>query len=263
MAPSDLPRHTPANTLLYAVGDIHGRIDLLDTLLLGIEVHAHQRPQCTVVVIFLGDYLSRGQDSRGVVERVMHWRPALAQPCRVVALKGNHEDLALRYLAGDLEAGKHWFDYDGLDALRDYGVSPRDEITLTALRDAFSTALPLAHLAFLKSLPVSHREQDYHFVHAGVRPGVALEDQTAQDQMWIRKRFLESEAEHGAIVVHGHSVSLEPQVRANRIGIDTGAYASGVLTCLVLEGSQHRFLQAVGPAKLHAPKAEDTQSSQE
>jgi serine/threonine protein phosphatase 1 len=263
VAPSDLPRYTPADTLVFAVGDIHGRIDLLDTLLLGIGSHAQQHPQCSVVVIFLGDYLSRGQDSRGVVERVMHWRPALAQPCRVVALKGNHEDLALRYLAGDLEAGKHWFDYDGLDALRDYGVNPCDKASLAAMRDAFTTALPLTHLAFLKSLAVSHREQDYHFVHAGVRPGVVLAEQADEDQMWIRTRFLESEAEHGAIVVHGHTVSPEPQERANRIGIDTGAYASGVLTCLVLEGNQHRFLQAVGPPKRQAPSAADTQSSQE
>jgi serine/threonine protein phosphatase 1 len=208
------------------------------------------------VVVFLGDYLSRGLDSRAVLERVRTWRPDLPDlpgRAKVVALKGNHEDLALRFLGGDLEAGRHWFDYGGLSALAHYGVvAPdplaRDVATLMALRQGFEQALPPEHLAFLRDLAISHREFDYCFVHAGVRPGVALADQTAHDQMWIRKRFLESHAEHGAMIVHGHSIHAEPEVHANRIGIDTGAYASGVLTCLVLDGAQRAFLQAVGPA---------------
>ena len=275
-APTEAPRWAPANTVLYAVGDIHGRLDLLEAMLDAIEAHASQRPGALLQVIFLGDYLSRGHDSRGVVERVLSWRVNRLEPWRVITLKGNHEDLALRYLSGDLEAARHWFDYDGLDALRDYGVAlptqrqlsaaplepgalaqpvpvpmtpvakAFDDATLQSLRHDFVNALPATHLAFLESLLVSHRAGDYHFVHAGVRPGVALEAQTAFDQMWIRKRFLECDSEHGALVVHGHTVAPQPQVRANRIGIDTGAYASGVLTCLVLEGPQRAFMQAVG-----------------
>ena len=103
------------------------------------------------------------------------------------------------------------------------------------------------HLTVLRGLPVTHSEADYHFVHAGIRPGVAVQEQSDHDQMWIRKRFLESQADHGAMVVHGHSIDPEPVVQPNRIGIDTGAYATGVLTCLVLDGAQRHFLQAVGP----------------
>ena len=162
----------------------------------------------------------------------MAWRPSTPGLVEIVTLKGNHEDLACRFLQGDMEAGRHWFDYDGMDALVDYGViatdpAARDDASLLSLRDRFAQALPPPHLAFLQALSISHREGDYHFVHAGVRPGVVLADQNDQDQMWIRKRFLESEVEHGAIVVHGHSISAQPEVWHNRIGIDTGAYASG------------------------------------
>lgn len=247
------PYRVPADRGVYAVGDIHGRCDLLHALLTGIEQHGRQSGHARHVVVFLGDYLSRGLDSRAVVERVRTWQPDLPGVATVVALKGNHEDLALRFLAGDLEAGLHWFDYDGLDALAHYGVvSPnpraRDPAALLALRQRFEQALPPEHLAFLRTLAISHDEFDYRFVHAGVRPGVALADQTAHDQMWIRKRFLESHADHGAMIVHGHSIHSEPDFHPNRIGIDTGAYASGVLTCLVLDGAQRVCLQAVGPS---------------
>lgn len=250
-AASREPSRTPPGTVVYAIGDIHGCCDLLDTLLQGIEQDCAQRPRQRTVVVYLGDYLSRGSDSRAVVNRVMSWQPQTVGVLEIITLSGNHEELALRYLGGELEAGRQWFDHDGLDALADYGViaadaSARDEASMLTLRDRFAQALPQEHLAFFQSLAVSHREQDYHFVHAGVRPGVALADQKAHDQIWIRKRFLESELDHGAVVVHGHSISDEPTVRHNRIGIDTGASASGVLTCLVLDGTQRTFLQAVG-----------------
>lgn len=245
------PSQTPQGTVVYAIGDIHGRSDLLGTLLQGIEQDSRGRQAHRFVVVFLGDYLSRGNDSCAVVEKVMSWRPSTPGRAEVIALQGNHEDLALRYLFGEMEAGRHWFDYDGLDALADYGVvaadpGARDDGSLQFLRERFAQALPQAHLAFFQALAVSHREGDYHFVHAGVRPGVPLVEQNAHDQMWIRARFLESDLDHGAIVVHGHSIVPTPQVRHNRIAIDTGAYASGVLTCLMLDGSQRAFLQAVG-----------------
>ena len=244
------PSRTPEGMVIYAIGDIHGRCDLLESLLQGIEQDGRQRPRSRTLVIFLGDYLSRGPDSRAVVDKVMSWRPPTPGVVEVVSLKGNHEDLALRFLQGDLAAGAHWFDYDGLDALADYGVAApdalaRDEASLRSLRERFARALPHSHRAFFESLSVSRCEQDYHFVHAGVRPGVTLAQQTDQDQMWIRKRFLESTVDHGAVVVHGHSVVPQPEVHPNRIAIDTGAYASGVLTCLVLDGHQRSFLQTV------------------
>jgi serine/threonine protein phosphatase 1 len=238
-------RQAPADTVIYAVGDIHGRLDLLERIHRNIADDAQRRASRHKRVIYLGDYVSRGENSRAVVDLVCAWLPPGFER---VMLKGNHEDLLLRFLGGALAAGRHWFDYDGLDALADYGVAIsdrklRDDASVEALRKRFAAALPPSHLEFFRSLRVSHRAADYFFVHGGVRPGVPLEMQNDRDCMWIRKSFLDSDAEHGAIVVHGHSISAQPEVRHNRIGIDTGAYRSGVLTCLVLDGEGLSFLQ--------------------
>lgn len=236
---------TPRDTVVYAIGDIHGCYDLLEAIQQGIAADSRQRSARRRVVVYLGDYVSRGPDSRRVVELLSKER---AKAGMAVMLKGNHEDLLLRYLDGELEAGRRWFNYGGLDTLAHYGVEPedrkaQDDQTLEALRQRFAEALPQDHLAFFRSLLVSHSEGGYRFVHAGIRPGVLLSEQNDHDQMWIRKRFLDSDEDHGAVVIHGHSISPLPQLRHNRIGIDTGAYASGVLTCLVLEGDRRAFLQ--------------------
>lgn len=238
-------RDAEAADVIYAIGDIHGRIDLLAELHRLIEADAQQRMGQTRKVIYLGDYVSRGQDSPAVVNRVREWLPPGFQR---VALKGNHEDLLLRFVDGELDAGRHWFDYGGLDTLADYGVviadrRVRDDASLAALRDAFIAALPASHLDFFRSLLVSHRAGHYFFVHGGVRPGIPLERQSQHDCMWIRKPFLDSAVNHGAVVVHGHSICDQPVARPNRIGIDTGAYRSDILTCLVLDASGHAFLQ--------------------
>jgi serine/threonine protein phosphatase 1 len=236
---------TPVDTAIYAIGDIHGRLDLLTALHEHIATDALERAAKHKTVVYLGDYVSRGDDSLGVVDCVQKWLP---EGFERVTLKGNHEDLLLRFVGGELEAGRHWFDYGGLDTLAHYGVAipdrqARDEASVAELQQHFADALPRPHLQFFQSLQVSHRAGDYCFVHGGVRPGVALSKQKDHDCMWIRKPFLESEIDHGAIIVHGHSISPQPVVRHNRIGIDTGAYASGVLTCLVLEGACTSFLQ--------------------
>lgn len=236
---------TPDDTVIYAIGDIHGRAGLLAAIHQRIEADALRRAARRKVVVYLGDYVSRGEDSRQVVERVRAWLPEGFQR---VALKGNHEDLLLRFLDGDLDAGRHWFDYDGLDTLAHYGVTAldrqaRDDPSVAILRDRFAAALPQSHLDLFRSLPASYRAGDYWFVHGGVRPGVPLEMQSDHDCMWIRKSFLDSEEHHGAVVVHGHSICAQPVVRHNRIGIDTGAYRSGMLTCLALEGATRHFLQ--------------------
>lgn len=236
---------TPPDTVIYAVGDIHGRADLLAAIQALIAADAPRREARRRQVVYLGDYVSRGGDSREVVDRVRNWLP---EGFERIALKGNHEDLLLRFLDGELDAGRHWFDYDGLDTLAHYGVAiddrrARDDASVSALRDRFAAALPQAHLDFFRSLPASHGAGGYCFVHGGVRPGVALAEQTDHDRMWIRKPFLESDADHGAVVVHGHSISPQPVVRHNRIGIDTAAYRSGILTCLVLEDAARDFLQ--------------------
>lgn len=235
---------TPPDTVIYAIGDIHGRDDLLAAIHDQIASDVAGRSASQRQVVYLGDYVSRGAASRRVVDRVLAWLP---DDFTRVTLKGNHEDLLLRFLAGDLEAGSHWFDYGGLDTLAGYGVAiahreARDSKNVAALRDQFEARLPPAHLAFFQSLRISHRAGDYCFVHAGVRPGVPLARQEDHDQMWIRRAFLDSDADHGAIIVHGHCISSRPEIRPNRIGIDTGASQSGVLTCLVLDGATAGFL---------------------
>lgn len=236
---------TPPDTVIYAIGDIHGRYDLLAAITERIAADAAQRSARRRILVCLGDYVSRGIDSRRVVEMLLEPPP---EGFERVTLKGNHEDLLLRYLAGELDAGRHWFDYDGQDTLADYGVDipdrqARDDANLALLRQRFEAALPQAHLEFFRSLRINYRAGGYYFVHGGVRPGVPLDRQSPHDCMWIRATFLNSEADHGAVVVHGHSIREQPELRPNRIGIDTGAYRSGVLTGLVLEGSTRVFLQ--------------------
>ncbi len=242
---------TPADTVIYAIGDIHGRLDLLSELHERILADADGRHAAHRLLIYLGDYVSRGPESCAVVERVRSWKPG---GFRCVTLRGNHEELLLRYLDGDLSAGRHWFDFGGLETLAAYGVRNHggyNDTDLEDLRCRFGEALPEAHRDFFRRLQVSHRVGRYFFVHGGIRPGIALEDQRAQDCIWIRGEFLSSEAEHGAIVVHGHSISEAPELRNNRIGIDTGAYRSGVLTCLVLDGVRQDFLQTGAGAAGH------------
>lgn len=256
---------TPLGTVVYAIGDIHGRLDLLDALLHGITLDARLRPAERRVLVYLGDYVSRGAESRGVIDRVLGWRP---EGFEVVTLKGNHEEVMLRFLDGELFVGGHWMGYGGADTFAQYVVGPvdpaqRDADTLTRLRTRLLDAIPSEHLALLRGLATSHREGDYLFVHAGVLPGVSLEAQSERDFVWIRNRFLVSDLDHGAVIVHGHCISDQPEVRTNRIGIDTGAYRSGVLTCLVLDGTERSFLQTTtdirnGPAEARGAACPDS-----
>ena len=238
----------PAGSRIYAVGDIHGRDDLLERLLAGIAADAATSPPPRLAVIFLGDLIDRGPDSRGVVERVAAGPPAQGPLAEAewVVLCGNHEDYLLNFLA-DTRAGPSWFKNGGLETVRSYAddaVIAAAEGDLAALQMALLRALPRPHLRFLSGLPVSHVEGDYFFVHAGVRPKVALADQDPVDMMWIRTPFLASDENFGKVVVHGHSVVATPEIRPNRIAIDTGAWRSGQLTALVLEGGERRFLEA-------------------
>ena len=198
-----------------------------------------------VLIIYLGDYVDRGPASCRVVDLLLDGPPA--DGISQVFLKGNHEDFLLSFL-DDPEVGTVWM-LNGAEAtMASYGVDVEgvlagDPATAMArLRDAFRAALPARHLAFFRSLRLSHVEGDYFFVHAGIRPGVPLEDQSPHDMMWIRERFLQSTEYHGKMIVHGHTIAWTPERRPNRIGIDTGAFASGVLTALRLEGSKCDFL---------------------
>jgi serine/threonine protein phosphatase 1 len=239
--PPRVSAHVPGGSRIYAIGDVHGRIDLLGRLRTMIVDDAKGHPIARKVVVYLGDYVDRGPDSRGVVEMLA------AEPLpgfESIFIMGNHEDSLLRFLADPLSEAA-WMTYGGDATLYSYGVRPPDArkaSDLDAARDVFAAAVPREHLAFFKGLKLLHIEGDYAFVHAGLRPGIPIDLQDPEDLMWIRDEFLSSNANFGKIAVHGHSISDSPEIRPNRIGIDTGAFATGTLTCLVLEGTRRRFL---------------------
>ena len=240
------PLPSTGGRLVYAVGDVHGYSAQLGQLMVDIRADAErsnsaERPR----LIFVGDYVDRGPDSRGVIEAVMALQ---GDPqFEVVSLRGNHEHALLRFL-DEPEFARAWITNWGEATLQSYGVAlmrgPMDGVGCARVRAEFAGAFPPAHRLFLERLPLSERVGDYLFVHAGVRPGVALADQSAHDLMWIRQEFLGSDADFGAVVVHGHTPSGQPERKANRIGIDTGVYMSGVLTAVRLAGTDVRFIQA-------------------
>jgi serine/threonine protein phosphatase 1 len=231
----------PAGLRVYAIGDIHGRLDLLLKLHQRI-VEDPRDPALVGRVIYLGDYIDRGPSSREVLDTLMAGGPA---GMAATYLQGNHEGMLLRFLE-DASAGPEWIAYGGLATLLSYGVRPRTEGSpeenMAAIQRGLAERLPSKHQEFLETLPRQSVIGDYFFAHAGVRPGIPLDQQKPSDLIWIRDEFLESEQFHGKVIVHGHSYKTEPEVRPNRIGIDTGAYATGRLTCLVLEGATRRFL---------------------
>ncbi len=234
---------TPAATRLYAIGDVHGRLDLLTRLLAMIEADATQHADKKKKLIFLGDYVDRGLDSRGVIERLTGGFAANLVPH---FLRGNHEEMLLSMVKGDLSVAPVWLQLGGTATAASYGVSVFGGIQkhkAEALHKSLSEKMPPAHRLFLEDTLFAVTYGDYYFVHAGVRAGIPLEKQKPQDQLWMRGDFLASTANFGKVVVHGHTISPEPDIRPNRIGIDTGAYASGRLTCLILDGETHSFLQ--------------------
>ncbi len=233
----------PAGTRVYAIGDIHGRCDLLAEMQALITADlAGRRPERAVVVC-LGDYIDRGPSSREVIDRLIDAPIAGAES---VHLRGNHEAFLLRFL-DEPEVGHDWLPNGGETTLCSYGVALPAIVdsarALTRICDAMRAAIPPRHRAFLEGLPVYHVEGGYVFAHAGIRPGRALTDQETHDLLWIRGEFLDSRADHGFCVVHGHTIVRRPEIRANRIGIDTGAFFTGSLTCVVLEGTDRRWLQ--------------------
>jgi calcineurin-like phosphoesterase family protein len=239
----------PEGTLVYAVGDVHGRADLLEKMHAAILKDSLDVPAERKVVVYLGDYVDRGPASKKVVDVLLD-RPL--KGFERVHLMGNHEAFLIEFL-NDLEAGPGWFFNGGLATLASYGVKVGkfDELSyevLQRVQEEFKKKLPESHLDFYKTLEFSRTEGDFFFVHAGIRPGVPLDNQTDEDMLWIREEFLGCEDDFGKIIVHGHTITWEPEVKSNRIGIDTGAFASGVLTALVLEGREQDFLTVSGPA---------------
>ncbi|MDB5605174.1 MAG: Metallophosphoesterase [Bradyrhizobium sp.] len=228
----------PAGLRIYAVGDIHGRLDLLDDLLSRIALDIASRPACSPVYVFLGDYVDRGSSSRETIDRLIELRKA--KEC--VFLKGNHELIALKCLS-DRALFDQWMRLGGMETLISYGVPPEALASglasgkqIAELQAAFHNALPQGHLRFFRDLQGWFACGDFFFAHAGVRPNVELSHQKESDLLWIREEFLTSNDDFGKIIVHGHTPTLEVEVGPNRVNIDTGAFATGRLTCLVIEG---------------------------
>lgn len=236
----------PAGVRVYAIGDIHGCAAQLEALIAkvandGISFCGEKH------LIFLGDYIDRGPDSKGVIDRLLSPPP----PGFVTHfIKGNHEAALLDFLA-DAETYRAWRGYGAAETLLSYGVRPplfEVSADFEQARIALTVAIPPRHHNFFRSLQSYVVMKDYAFVHAGIRPGRVMENQTDSDLLWIRDDFLSNTSMHAKIIVHGHTPVLHPVNLHNRVGIDTGVYATGVLTCVVLEGEGRRFLQ-VGVAE--------------
>lgn len=225
----------PAGLRIYAIGDIHGRLDLLDQLLAGTEGDIASRPIARVLYVFLGDYIDRGRQSRETIDRLI----AHGETHESVFLKGNHELIALKCLT-DRGLFDQWMRLGGRETLISYGVVPEalaNERQIAALQAAFHDALPQTHFRFFRDLQNSFACGDFFFTHAGVKPNVKLSRQKESDLLWIRAEFLSSSCDFGKIIVHGHTPTSGIEVRPNRINIDTGAFATDLLTCLVIEES--------------------------
>ena len=225
----------------YAIGDVHGRLDLLERLLARIHAELERDKPAKTLLILVGDLIDRGPSSAEVIERLRTYHHQGVQP---VFLLGNHEEVLLRILAGDSALIAKWRWFGGSECLESYGVEPARLAQLTddQALDVVRAAVPKRHVEFLESFADSCRFGDYLFVHAGIRPGIELEQQSQADLRWIREPFLFDESDHGFIVVHGHTIAEKVEERSNRIGIDTGAYRTGVLTALAIDGSERWFL---------------------
>lgn len=248
MAPSTPA--VPAGTVVWAVGDVHGRLDLLSALVEAIVADLHGSRAERKVVIFLGDYIDRGPDSRGV----LHLLAGLSQSQGIEwrFLKGNHEQAMLDFM-DDPSAGPRWCEYGGDRALQSYGLripelAHRNEAWARVAAD-LRHKLTIRERSFLESLELSVTVGDYFFSHAGARPGLALDRQSPQDLMWIRRPFLDDRAPFERVVVHGHTPTSRVHADQRRIGIDTKAYQTGVLSALRLEGHERSLLQSIGPQR--------------
>jgi serine/threonine protein phosphatase 1 len=233
-------QHRPAGAAgwrAYVVGDVHGRLDLLEDLLSKIGDELEQQRHRRTLLVFLGDLIDRGPSSAQVVEHLrLYSRPGV----RTMFLLGNHEEVLLRILNGEESLLASWLKFGGLECIESYGVDPRSIQSLAPKEKliAIQRSVPREHVRFLESFEDTCRFGDYLFVHAGIRPAVELDQQRQADLRWIREPFLFDETDHGFIVVHGHTIRPEVDVQPNRIGIDTGAYRTGVLTALAIEGTR-------------------------
>jgi len=229
------PARLPVGTRVYAIGDVHGCVDKLKTLHQMIGDDLKTNPTSGASLVHLGDYIDRGPDSAGAIDAVLAFNA-----CPVINLRGNHEDTLLAALDGDAPSATDWMYYGGREALLSWGLAEHSP------RETWGAKIPARHIAFMRGLRTHHRVGPYFFAHAGIRPGVALEAQSPDDLMRIRGFFLDSEADHGAIIIHGHTPVRErvADLRGNRVNLDTGAVFGGPLTCGVFEEDRMGLLTA-------------------
>ncbi len=236
-----LAARVPQGRRVYAIGDIHGCDDLFAALLTQISADNAARAPADVTLVLLGDLIDRGPQSRHVIDRAMGLGSVWPD---VRLLIGNHEDIFLKALSGDPKMVRYFVRIGGGPTIHSYGLAGADydRLSFEELADQFPRLVPPEHVAFLTDGEDSIVIGDYLFVHAGIRPGTPIDQQTAADLRWIRNEFLDDGRDHGKVVVHGHTIYDAVQERSNRIGIDTGAYATGRLTAIGLEGSERWFL---------------------
>lgn len=230
----------PTGLRVYAVGDVHGCAGLLADMLEKIEDDAGGHPPDQWRIVMLGDYTDRGPHSRQVLDMLA----ARMDDPRFVFLRGNHDEWLERFLAEPEEVGDSFLYWGGMETLESYGIRTYGEaVTNSELSSELNRRFPAAHRRFLSRLQYSYSLGDYFFVHAGVRPGVALASQSPRDLMWIRDEFNHFEGSFGKIVVHGHTPHDDVEILANRINVDTRAFASGVLSAVAMEANRRRILQ--------------------
>lgn len=230
----------PKGLRVYAIGDIHGCFNELKTLLGLILKDMKNSPVKHSKFVFLGDYVDRGPECRKVMNMLV-WLDG--SKLNTVFLRGNHDDKLAVFLEHPEKIGDSFLQWGGHQTIEGYGVPVIAEQSFEKLSQAFRSAVPKSHVEFLSRLRHKHEEGDYFFAHAGVRPGVGLNSQTSHDLMWIRDDFLPNRKPYEKVIVHGHTITKKPEVRKNRINVDTGCYDTGTLTAVVLEGDEHRFLQ--------------------
>lgn len=235
------PATLPPGQRVYAVGDIHGRADLLTRLIEGIDQDDRQRAAMETTVILLGDLIDRGPDSRGVLDMARAWGGRR----KLRVLMGNHEEMLLKSLTS-VEAMRQFLRFGGKETALSFDVEEDicHNAPVETVQDELNDCIPPELLDFVSGFEECVQIGDYLFVHAGIRPGLPLDEQSAEDMRWIREPFLSSPQSHGAVIVHGHTITREVEVRPNRLGIDTGAYLSGRLTALGLEGQERWLVEA-------------------
>lgn len=241
--PAVAPARVPDGRRVYAVGDIHGRCDLLDRLLAQIRNDGALRGTAATTLVFLGDYVDRGPDSAAVIERLRRFAAEPDTDAHLLA--GNHEEVFQLALAGETRATRLFCRIGGRETALSYGLAPDEyeQLSHTELSARLQALVPATHRDFLDALEDVVVIGDYAFVHAGIRPGRPLEAQRREDLRWIREPFLDHRGRLEKVVVHGHTISAQVEMLTHRIGIDTGGFQTGRLTALGLEGEDRWTLQ--------------------